>query len=644
MPGYKAIGQVGLGGFLYVAATKLISKLSHYGETGTPVPERPARYTPGALPTLSAWSSQETFPPIPNIPQNVTATITMSRLSPADPSTPSPLWAMFLSLWSTVQVIIHFLTEQCGELIAELTVQLLFVIAFAYLGNHIDQVLRRILGHPKFPTADECIDEEAPENSSSMRITKATVNVLHRLADKIQYRINNLEAIIANIIVEGKQAIHNLCTELGHAKRTITGLERKLRDMVDDRDRKLEEANTKLESSIQKVHDLEVELEEISTKYDDAVEDSQTKLEDADKKLNKSENDLSEAAEKIAALGTNLQCMVDDRDKAANDGHTEAEEAKKYIIKLEAQRNYWQGQFEESKATTTEKIDKAVATAKKNADKAKERLLEIAKVGTDSEISKLKTVHEKKEKDLIAAKNQSASEIVTLKEALAKMEEKEKDLIVAKDQSANEIAALKEALAKKEVEESASSFNPAAKEFTPYRQASSGSTLTSTPRTSLPATPFSPSPSPFSTTLYQHTSLPPTSFSSSRPPFPTVLASFATVPPPFPTAPASFPSVPSSFPITPSSFPIAPSPFPTAPAPFPTTPAPFPTTPYQHTPVKKQELRGEPKRNLDGLNEMMAERSRRTMMGMPAEDEETKPMSKEELGKCLGEFACRHGN
>ena len=578
MPGYKAIGQVGLGGFLYVTAAKLISKLSQYGESGAPVPERPARYTPAVLSTLSSYSSPETLLPIPNIAQNATATITMSSLSSTDASTISPLWTMILSLWSLIQVMAQFLAEQCGDFIAELTVQLLLLVTIAFLRNHIDQVLRSILGHPESPTADEGVNQAAPANSTTIRITKATIHLLHDLADRIQHRINNLEAMIANIIVEGTQAINNLCTELSHAKMTITSLERKLRKMIDDRDRQLEEANTKFESSSQKVHNLEAELEEISTKHNNAVEDSQTKLEEAEKGRNKAESELSEATDKTVALEANLQCMVDDREKAANEGRTEAENAMKEITKLKAQRQYWESQCEKTKATTDDMIDKAVTTAKNNAEKAKQRLLEIAKAGTHSEISKLQTANEKLEKELIAAKDQSAREIATLKEIVAKKEETEKDLIAVKDQSAREIATLKAALAKKtEDEESASAFNPAAKEFTPSRGGSSGSTLTSTPYTSLPATPFPQSPSPYPAAPYQQASLPTTPFAPSL--------------------------------------------------------SPLPPTPHQHTPMKKQKLEGEPARNLKEVNERIAERSRRTMMGMPAEDEEMKPLSAEELGK-----------
>ncbi len=461
---------------------------------------------------------------------------------------------MILSLWATAQAMFHFLTEQCGELVAELMVQLLFVIAIAYLGNSIDQGLRKILGHPKPPTVDDCIDEEAPANSLSIRITRATIDLLHRLADRIQYRINNLEAIIANIIVEGKQAIRKVRTELDHAKKTITSLEGKLRDMINDRDRTLEEARTKLESSAEKIQKLEADLEEFSIKHDDAMEDSQTKLEEADKKLDKLDKDLNEAVDKIAKLEADMQRMANDRDKAANDEHTAPDDTKKRIGKLEAQCKYWQSQLEENQTTTAEKIDKAVTTANNNAERARERLWEVAKANTDGETSKLKTVIEKKENELVAARNQSAHEIAALKEALAKKEEKENELVAARNQSAHEVAALKEALVKKEDKESGSSFNPAAKEFTPHQEASSGSTRASTPHSPLPTTRFSTSPS-------------------------------------------------------------------------------YRTTQHQQTPVKKEELPEEARRNLDEINKRLSEQRMSKMMGKPAEDEEVKPLSGEELGK-----------
>lgn len=49
----------------------------------------------------------------------------MGRLKLAEPSTLNPSWTMILSLWSTLQPVVHFLTEQCGELIAERTLYLL---------------------------------------------------------------------------------------------------------------------------------------------------------------------------------------------------------------------------------------------------------------------------------------------------------------------------------------------------------------------------------------------------------------------------------------------------------------------------------------------------------------------------------------
>ena len=249
MPGYKAIGQVGFGGFLYATAAKLFSKVLNYVETGTPVPVLPARYTFGDSAPLS---SSETVLLTPSISQNVTTTIT-------PPSTLSPSWTMILSLWSTLQTVIHFLTEQCGELIAELAVYLLFVIAMVYLRNYVDQALIKVLGHPKPTTIDDCIDEEAPTDSSSMWITKATIQLLDTLADRIQDRIDNLQAANVNIIDGATQAITDLCTELGHAKKTITGLERELRDMTDARNKMEEQANNYLADSRQRIKEWEAE-------------------------------------------------------------------------------------------------------------------------------------------------------------------------------------------------------------------------------------------------------------------------------------------------------------------------------------------------------------------------------------------------
>ena len=75
---------------------------------------------------------------------------------------------MILSLWSTLQTVVHFQMEQCGELIAELAVYLLFVMAMAYFGKYVDLWLMRVLGHPKPTTVDDCIDEEAPTDSLSI--------------------------------------------------------------------------------------------------------------------------------------------------------------------------------------------------------------------------------------------------------------------------------------------------------------------------------------------------------------------------------------------------------------------------------------------------------------------------------------------
>ena len=518
-----------------MAATKLMSKVLQNVDTGAPVPERPARYTPGVSSPFPShlshdrlqfgWESATTSVlSIPNIPQNVTATVMTPSLSSIEQSTS---WTMILSLWTTIQAILHFLTEQCGELIAELVVQLLFVIAIAYLGNSIDQGLRKILGHPKPPTVDDCIDEKPSVDSLSIRITRATIHVLHTLADRIQYRINNLEAMIANIVVEGKQAINNVRKELDHAKKTITGLEGKLRDMTEDRDRILEEAEAKLESSIQMIQKLEADLEKLSIKHDDAVEDGQTKLEEADKKIDRLEKDLSEAVDKIAELKADRQRMINDRERMANDEHTKPDHSKNRIGQLEIQCKNWQNKLKESLATTDEKIEKAVQIANGKSEKIKERKLEMAKVGADCEISKLKMVIEEKENELVAVKNRSA----------------------------HEIAALKETLAKKADEASGPSFNPAAKEFTPSREASTGSTRASTPQSPLPVTRFSPSPSSF--------------------------------------APA----------------------------------------PYQHTPIKKEEVPEEVRRNLNDINKRLSEQRTRKMMGLPTEDEEMKPLSKEELGK-----------
>ena len=481
MPGYKAIGQVGLGGFLYVAAAKLISKVSNYVETGAPVPERPARYTAGVSAPLPSWSSSETVLLTPSIPHNVTATIN-------PPSTLSPSWTMILSFWSTLQTIIHFLTEQCGELIAELAVQLLFVVAMAYLGNYVDQGLMKALGHPKPTTIDDRIDEEAPANSSSMWITlRATIHELHSLADKIQDRINNLEAAMAYIIDGATQAIKDLCTELRHAKKTIASLEGDLNNMTTARNQLFEQASSYLADSKHRILEWEAEREEMSTKHDDAMKDSQTKLKEAGEKFDRLEKKLSEAADKIAELEAHLQRMDKDRGQPTSDEHTETED-KKRILKLENQCKYWQKLLEQNKADNIEKVKKALGTAKANEDKAAERRQEIADVRAVAEIKQLKVALERKEEEFTLAKNQSADEIAALKEALAKK--------------------------KKEDDEPASSFNPVATVFTPSPTISSHSTLRSNPQTPIPAAPFSPSPSaasfspspsPNPTTSYPHT-------------------------------------------------------------------------------------------------------------------------------------------
>ena len=85
--------------------------------------------------------------------------------------------------------------------------------------------------------------------------------------------------------------------------------------------------------------------------------------------------------------------------------------------------------------TTCDEIEKAVNIAKKNPTKVTERKLDLARAGTHAEIIELK----------------------------------------------KEIAALKGTSTTKELEESALSFNPAAKEFTPQQAVSSDSTHTSTP-------------------------------------------------------------------------------------------------------------------------------------------------------------------
>ena len=79
---------------------------------------------------------------------------------------------------------------------------------------YVDQALMKVLGHPKPTTVDDRIDEESPTDSSSMWITKATIRGLHTLADRIQDRIDNLQAAIVDIIDEATQAITDLFMEL----------------------------------------------------------------------------------------------------------------------------------------------------------------------------------------------------------------------------------------------------------------------------------------------------------------------------------------------------------------------------------------------------------------------------------------------
>ena len=113
-----------------------------------------------------------------------------------------------------------------------------------YLRNHINQALIEFLSHPKPTTLDDCIDEEAPTDSSSMWITKATIQLLDTFADRIHDRFDNLQATIVNIIDGATQANKDLCTELGHAKNTITSLKREL---ADAQDKMQEQANNYLE-------------------------------------------------------------------------------------------------------------------------------------------------------------------------------------------------------------------------------------------------------------------------------------------------------------------------------------------------------------------------------------------------------------
>lgn len=453
MPVIKAIGQFSLGGFVFLTAQKLTIKLSQYGGNGTPVPERPVRYTPAVISSLSSYSSPDELLSIPK-PPNATSTIAMANHFLPSSSSASPLWTMILSLWSLLQVTYHFLAEHCHELITDLSVQLLFFIAMFYLEQHVDQALTAILNHPR---------SEAPPVNPSNHISKAAIHGLLELADKIQDRISNLEATIATIINEGRHKINNICTELVQAREIITALKR---DLAEEQ---------------------------------------------------KKEKDLVAANTEIAGL---IQALA-----------------------------------------------KKAATAKDLATANDQRANEIA--GLNEALAE----KEATTKDLAATNAQNANKIAGLNEALAEKEAMTKDLAAVNDQSAQKIASLNEALAKKkEVEDSALSFNPGAKEFTP-------SPHTPYQQTSFPAAPVPPPPSHFPTMSYQHASPPA--------------------------------------------------------AHFPPSPSPYLTTPYQLPPVKKQPLIGEPLRNLEAINESIREQKRRTMIGLPAENEETRQLSAEELGKYL---------
>lgn len=570
MPGYKAIGQVGLGGFLYAAAAKLISKVSNYIETDTPAPTLAARYHFGDSAPLSL---PDTVLLTPSMSQNVTATIT-------PPLTLSPPWTIILTLWSALKTIVNFAMEQCDELITELVVHLLFVLAMAFFGSYIDKWLMRVLGHPKATILDD--------DSLSMWI-----QLLDTLAEKVQDRFNNVQAAIANLIDGITQAITDLCTELVQAENTITGLEREL---ADARDKDQEQINNHLADSRQRIKDLEAEQADLSTKHNDALRDGQTKLKEADEKFNRLEKmfkkannkieeleahlkskdkvweakqadlstkhdkalkdsqtklkkageqsdilekNLSEANDKIEELEVRVKSMDNHDSGPADDGHTETED-KKLILKLTIQRNHWQAQLEQYKTDTDEKIEKAVETAKKNADKAAERRQEIANVRAADEIKQLKAALETKEMEFDQAKKQSAEEITALKEALAKKKEED--------------------------DKPAPSFNPAATVFMPSPEPPTHSTLPSSPHTSIPATPFSPSPS---------------------------AASFSP------------------------------------------SPSPNPTTLYQQPPIKKGPMPEHARQNLDEINRKLREKKDQVMMGKPVEDAELKPLSEEELGKSM---------
>ena len=553
-----------------MTATKIFSKISNYAETGEPVPVLRSRYTPGG--PAPTWSPSETVLPTPTI---------------TTPSALSPSGTMILSLWSILQNLVHFLTEQCGELIAELAVHLLFVMAMSYFGDCVDQWLMKVLGHLKPTMADDRIDEEAPHNSSFMWITSATIHELDKLADKIQDRINNLEAAMVHITNGGTQRIKDLCAELVHAKKTITDLKEELRDMTDARNKMHDQAELYLAASRRGIRDWEAEKAKLSSIHDEEMKNCQSKIKEAGEILERLENSLSEAAKKIAHLETQLERKDNDSGKLTSNEHTETGDDKKHILKLEAQCKSLQSLLEQYKADATAKIDKARDTAKANYEKAAARRKEIADLQVN-EIKQLKA----------------------------------------------EITALKEALAKKEDDKPASSFNPAATVSTPSPAISSHSTLPSPPHASVSVAPLSPSPS--------DTPLPPSS--SPRPTTPSqqtpiekkgddkpasYLNPAATVfmPPPAISNHSTIPSTPQAS--------IHGTPFFTSPSTTPLHPSPSPylPPPYQQTPIKKEEMPDRARQNLNKINKELHERKQRQMMGKSAEDAEEKPLTEEELGK-----------
>lgn len=611
-----------------MTAEKIFSNISNYVETGTPAQEREPRYTPGDSASPSSWSPLETVLSTPTISQNVTTTIT-------PPSTLSPSWTMILSLWSILQNLVHFLTEQCGELIAELAVHLLFIIAMVYLGDYVDQVLIKVLGHQKPITMDDSIDEEAPHHSSFMGITKGTIQLLDTLADKIQVRIDNLEAAIVILVDGANQGVTNLCADLVRANKTIIDLEGELRDMTDARNKIRAQAELDLAASRQSVRESEAEQAKLSAMHDKAMKDSQKKFKEAGENLDRLEKSLSEAAKKIAHLETQLKGKDNDSGKPTSDEHTETGDDKKRILQLETQCKSLRLMLEEHEADTTAKIEKVRETAKANNDKAAQRRKEIADVQVN-EIEKLKVALERKKEEFNLAQKQSADEITTLKEALAK---------------------------KKEDDKPASSFNPTATVSTPSPEISSHSILPSSPHASIAATPLSPSPSdtplppspsPCPPTPRQQPPIERKEDDKPASPFNPVATVFtpspalakkkeeddertaslnpaATVfmPPPaisnqstlLSTPHASIPATP--FFSSPSTTPVPPS------------PSPHPPTLYQQTPVKKEAMPELARRNLDKLNEELYKKKVQKMMGKSAEDEEVKPLPEEEVGKSM---------